>query len=520
MNLQEALQTNNYSTANEMATHSSSLSHVLNLFYHIGGLRKSSEDRSVQEIIHGNFVKESEDKCQLLIDLFTKAISEDAERAIKIMFWARDIRNGAGERQIFKDLIYYLSYSKYNKILEKNIELIPHYGRWDDLLILVDTPLEEKAFSLIQEAIIAAIVMESHIQANNMEDFEKDHAKNLVLKGMNCAKWMPRKGKIAAKLRNYMEFSPKQYRKILVSLTNVVEQKMCGNKWSEIDFSKLPSLASARYQKAFDRWQTNRYKKYLKRLQKGEDKINANVVYPYDVVKSLKNGNETTKQVAEEQWKSLPNLMKDCDELILPIVDTSGSMTQILNKSKELSVLDVAVSLGLYISERNNGPFKDSFITFSQQPELQVVKGSLQDRLIQMERANWTFNTDIEAVFDLILEQADKNNISENDMPDKILILSDMEFDQAVLSNSTNPNILDLIKEKYSQRGYKLPQLVFWNLNSTNKGIPVQKHKTGVTMVSGFSPSILKSILNIKELTPINIMDSTIMNERYKPIKI
>lgn len=522
MNLREALESNNTTTQNGMPTHESSLSHVLDLFYHIGGLRKSNSDLSIQqvinEVVNGNIVTPAHDKCKILIDLFTKALAEDPERAMKTLFWARDVRGGAGERQIFKDVIYYLAVSQNKNYLLNNLELIPHYGRWDDLLMLVDTPLEEEAFALISRAITSAISVRVNIDNGLAEGYVFDEYRNMLSTGMNAAKWMPRKGRIAAKLRKYMKLSPKQYRKILVSLTDVVEQKMTNNKWKDIDFSKVPSLAAARYQNAFYRWQTRRYKKYLKQLQNNETTINAGAVYPYDVIKSIKNANNSTeRQVAEQQWNSLPNLMKNCNDYILPLVDTSGSMTMD-SVFGSITPLDIAVSLGLYISERNIGPFKDSFITFSKSPKLQYLKGSVTDRLHQMQKVDWGFNTDIEAVFRLILKQAVENNVDSELMPNKILIISDMEFDMA--AEDENLNFMGMVREMYEKFGYNLPQIIFWNLNSQNKGIPVQKNDAGVAMISGFSVAILKSIFEVDDLTPLNIMDQTIMSNRYEPVKI
>jgi hypothetical protein len=524
MNLKEALESNSTTTQNGMPTHESSLSHVLDLFYHIGGLRKGSHDLSVQKVVHDNIenvvnvYSNSHDKCQILIDLFSKALAEDAERAMKTLFWARDIRGGAGERQIFKDVIYYLAVSQNKDYLLNNLQLIPHYGRWDDLLMLVDTPLEEEAFALILRAITLAISVRVNIDNGLVEGYMFDEYKNMLSTGMNAAKWMPRKGRTAAKLRKYMQLSPKQYRKILVSLTDVVEQKMTNNKWGDIDFSKVPSLAAARYQSAFYRWQTKRYKKYLKQLQNNETTINAGAVYPYDVIKSIRNANNSTeRQVAEQQWNALPDLMKNCNDYILPLIDTSGSMT-LDCVFGSITPIDIAISLGLYISERNTGPFKDSFITFSEAPDLQYLKGSITDRLHQMQRVHWGFNTNIELVFQLILDQALRNNVAHELMPNKILIISDMEFDMAV--ENEDLNFMSMVREKYENSGYNIPQIIFWNLNSKNKGIPVQKNDAGVAMVSGFSTSILKSILEIDDLTPLNIMDNTIMSSRYEPVKI
>jgi hypothetical protein len=315
--------------------------------------------------------------------------------------------------------------------------------------------------------------------------------------------------------------SPKQYRKSLVGLTSVVETKMCAKDWDSIEFGKLPSVASARYQKAFGKNAYESYSAYIASLVKGEAKINAGAVYPYDVIKSLTHGNAT---VANEQWKALPNYMEGANDMILPVVDVSGSMSS--PASKTVTCMDVAISLGLYISERNEGAFKDAFVTFSDNPKLQVVSGSLADRYAQMSTADWGMSTNLEATFKLILDQATKHKLSQDEMPNKILILSDMEFNSATGSrgwgsNRTeawNPTAQQMIENMYDVAGYTMPQIVYWNIQSRNGGVPVAFDKAGTALVSGFSPAIMTSLLGGDIESPQQIMDKTILSERYAPI--
>ena len=479
MKLVDALRQNNVTTENGMAANSSSLSAVVDLFYNIGAMR-------------------GQDKNRLIAD-FSLAFNQDPVRAMKILFWARDVRGGAGERQVFRDVMLYLVDS-HPEALKLNLHLIPEYGRWDDLLALEGTRLEVDAFKLIQTAIKAG-------------------------DGLVC-KWMPRKGVTAAKLRNFMGMTPKQYRKTLVEGTNVVEQLMCAKRWEDIDFSKLPSVASARYQKAFWKNAKEQYEAYIGKLQKGEAKINAGAVYPYDVVKSLNRGNA---DVATEQWKALPNYLEGANEMILPMVDVSGSMSCPAGNNPNVTCMDVAVSLGLYISERNEGPFKDAFLTFSGTPKLQILSGSLRDRYAQLSRADWAMNTNIEAAFKQVLDQAVKHNVSQDQMPDKILILSDMQFDEATSTRSYwgsrsdnaaewNPTAQQMIEKMYAAAGYKMPKIVYWNLQSRHGDVPVSFDKQGTALISGFSPAIMTSLLGADDFTPVAIMDKTIMGERYSRI--
>ena len=477
MEFLDALRQEDMVTENGMATNSTSLNACVDLFFNIGAMR-------------------GQDK-QCLIETFSKAFNEDPKRAMKLLFWARDVRGGAGERQVFKDILVYLA-ENHDLVLRPNLHLISEYGRWDDLLSLAGTYLEKQAFTLISDALI---------NENGL-----------------CAKWMPRKGAVAEKLRKFTGMSPKQYRKSLVGLTSVVETKMCAKDWNSIDFGKLPSVASARYQKAFGKNAYESYSAYIASLVKGEAKINAGAVYPYDITKSLNYGNSS---VANEQWKALPNYMEGANDMILPVVDVSGSMSCPAGGSKSVTCMDVAISLGLYISERNVGPFKDAFITFSSKPQLQVLSGSLKDRYTQMSDSDWGMSTDLEATFKLILDQATKHKLSQDKMPNKILILSDMEFNQAVScggyssrfkGGTWNPTAQQMIEQMYSDAGYKVPQIVYWNIQSRNGGVPVAFDTQGTALVSGFSPAIMTSLLGGDIESPQQIMDKTILSERYAPV--
>lgn len=475
MDLVSALQQSNTTTENGMITNSSSLNNCVDMFFKIGAFR-SAEDSDV-------------------IRTFSLAFNENPITAMKILFWARDIRGGAGERRVFRICIEHLAKSN-PESLRRNLHLISEYGRWDDLLILFGTALQEDVFDLIKVALGSE---------NGL-----------------CAKWMPRKGQIANELRKSMSLSPKEYRKLLVSLTNVVEQSMCSNKWEDINYSNVPSVAAARYQNAFYRKDQKRYAEYIRLLgmpreeRSEEIKINAQAVYPYDVIKSLNRGN---KDVAKEQWKELPNYMEGSTDMILPVVDVSGSMCAAVSPGSSLDCMGVAVSLGLYISERNEGSFQDHFITFSETPSLQKLSGDLYERYSQLSESEWGMSTNLEAVFTLILNQALKHNIEESKMPRKLLILSDMEFNECI-DEGESLSAMEMIRKKYAEAGYSLPSIIFWNLQSRRVGnnLPVRFDESGTALVSGFSPSILKSILGGSNISPIDIMNQTINSERYQKI--
>lgn len=415
--------------------------------------------------------------------LVAKAYAENPEVTLRITQWLRDVRGGAGERQQFKNVINYIA--SVDKVsAEKLLPKIPEIGRWDDYLGIEDKELRLKGYTYISKALL---------EGNGL-----------------CAKWMPRKGQKAVELTKFLKLTPKQYRKKLVSLTNVVETQMCNKQWGGIDFEKVPSLASARYQKAFER-NCDHYEEYVEKLSKGEAKVNASAVYPYDVVKSVNHGN---KDVANAQWKALPNYMEDNTSRILPVVDVSGSMTCSAGGNQNLTCMDVAVSLGLYISERNEGIFKDVFMTFSESPRMHKLQGDLYERMCALKRTDWGFSTNLQAVYKQLLLVAKNNMVHENEMPTTIVVLSDMEFNQAFRGN-VDISLYEDMQKEYESSNYDLPNVVFWNINGREGNVPVSFDKAGTALISGFSPSIMKSVLSGEDMTAEKIMLDTIMVDRY-----
>jgi hypothetical protein len=294
---------------------------------------------------------------------------------------------------------------------------------------------------------------------------------------------------------------------------------MCAKEWEAINFSHVPSVASARYQKAFGRNAKESYSAYIAELKKPvaeradpKVKINASAVYPYDVVKSVTKGNAA---VADEQWKALPNYIGDAK--VLPMVDVSGSMGSLWYTYSQLQPIDIAVSLGLYCADKNTGDFKDLFLTFSGKPKMEHLKGTLSQKMKQMEKAHWDYNTNLHAAFDEILKIAVKGNVTQEDMPEYLIIFSDMQFDSCVKHDDTAQK---MIKRKYEDSGYELPKIIFWNLSmygKENGNTPVRFDDRGVAHVSGFSPSLMKSVLagELEDYTPFNVMLKTLSNPRY-----
>lgn len=449
-------------TINGMKTNASSMNALVDLFFAIGASRGKDMTKA-----------------------FEKAIVANETLALRLLMWARDVRGGAGEREVVRKILTYME-KNHPAALERILPLIPEYGRFDDLLVFRTQAFKEKAYVIIGDA----------LRAGN---------------GL-AAKWMPRKGPIAVEIRNFFGMSPKQYRKSLVALTKVVEQDMCAKRWNMIEYSHVPSLAAARYQKAFNRNDPMGYAKYKSKLATGEAKINANAVYPYDVIKSGKFGGDHA--VMQAQWDALPRYIGD--ELVLPMCDVSGSMGCPVGGNDNLSCMDVCVSLGLYLADKNTGPFKDMFLTFSASPSINVLKGDLRSKLRQLETADWGMNTNLNAAFDEILRVAVKGKVKAADMPKYLLIMSDMEFDRCTRFDDS---AMQMIQRKFEAAGYEVPKIVFWNLNARAGNVPVKYNMKNVALVSGFSPSIMTAVLGAKDMSPVSVMLETLNSERYAAIK-
>ena len=428
---------------------------------------------------------------------FVAAYVENKEVALRIAQWVRDVRGGAGEREIFRQILAYLD--KHDQdAAAKLLMKVPEIGRWDDVFVVKSDKLKAQAYTMLGDA----------LRARN---------------GL-AAKWTPRKGEVAVEIRNFFGMSPKFYRKSLVELSKTVEQEMCAKEWDSINFSHVPSLAHARYKKAFFR-NTPEYAKYVAELTKDPKdrsvnvKINAGAVYPYDVLKGVigsygKNYNATELGALQAQWDAMENFIGDAN--VLPLVDVSGSMSCRAGGSGSQSAttcMDVAISLGLYCADKNTGKFKDTFLTFSSSPELLHLKGNIVQKVQQMASSNWGMSTDLVKAMDKILKTAKDGNVPQEEMPDVLMIMSDMQFNQCARFDDS---AMRMIKRKFEDAGYAVPQIVFWNLNA-HDNVPVKHDASGVALISGFSPQIMVSVLggDADKFTPEAIMLKAVMVPRY-----
>jgi hypothetical protein len=463
----------------------------------------------------GAYRKRSDDDCILL---FKNALEEDEVLALKCLFYIRDVRGGQGERRFFRVCYKWLA-KKYPEIARRNFKLISEYGRWDDLIYsLVGTPLENDALYLVKKQI----------------------ALDLTCKTPSLlAKWLPsenassnetkRMGNI---VRQSLGLTHKEYRKILSTLRrriNVLERLMSANRWDEIEFDKIPSRAGMIYKNAFARRDIIA-KKYEAFAKDENTKVNADVLYPHEIAHQafMARGNEydsTNRLMIQKYWNNLPNYYGDNEENGIAVVDVSGSMSGL--------PMEAAVSLGAYIAEKAHGPFAGHFITFSGNPELVSFEGvDITDKFNRCVRADWGMNTNIEAVFNMLLDNAQKNEVKPEDMPTRIYIFSDMEFDscmyygpvkkgrydwnerQTLGSTAEVETLMEGIGRKWAEAGYKIPSLVFWNLDCRNQNIPAIGD--GFSYVSGFSPVMIETILSGKD--GYDLMLAKLNSSRYEAI--
>jgi hypothetical protein len=317
---------------------------------------------------------------------------------------------------------------------------------------------------------------------------------------------------IATEIISYLQISPRTYRKTLSekrAVLDVVERKMCSQNWDKINYKGVPSKAALNYKDAFEKHDHDRYQQFIADVKSGKTTINAGALYPYDIVEKCFVRDESA--TLDVLWNALPNYMEGDNSNGIVVADVSGSMSG--------RPMAVSISLAMYISERNKGAFKDRFITFSDNPTLQKVVGNnIREKVNNLQRADWGMSTDLEAVFNLILDTAKEHNIPPAELPSTIYIVSDMEINMAC--HNPNDTLFENIKQKYEQANYKCPDLVFWNVNVRNTQSPIKFDERGTCLVSGCSPSILKSLLSGNIVSPEQVMLDTIGVKRYEVVKV
>ncbi len=463
-----------------------------------------------------------------IVNDFIKAYYENPMLAVKWLFYAGDVRGGMGERRLFRVCFKYLA-EAHKETACALLDLVPEYTRWDNVLCLLGTDAENDVIKLISAKL-----------AEDTENMRENKPVSLLAKWLPSVNTSSKETKTKARIiTEKLGMTEKQYRKTLSTLRaylKVVETYMSAGEWSKIDYSAVPSRANLIYGRAFLKNDETRRLEYLGKLKLGETKINAGVLFPHDIVNKymILSGswhcalNKKTDATLEELWKALPDYVKG-DGNTICVADGSGSMLSSVGKTT-VTALDVANSLAIYFAERSSGAFKDKYITFSANPQLvDLSKGKSLRQKLEIALTHYEVaNTNIEKVFDLILQTALNSHASQKDMPKNILILSDMEFDgciscggnsySPVIFNKPSQKLFDLISKKYKTHGYKLPRVIFWNICSRTGTIPLRENNLGVALVSGFNPSVVNMVLS-GNLDPFECLKEQLNSERYETIE-
>ncbi len=481
-------------TENGAATYASTGSECLDLFASIGALRRQPD-------------------CDI-ITRFVRTWTENPDLAMKLLFYTRDIRGGLGERRIFRVVMEWLAANAPVSV-KKNLSYVAEYGRWDDLLALLDTPCEKETLAVLRRQF-----------DQDMAALKADEPISLL------GKWLPsvnasnqRTIACAKQIARFLNMTEAEYRKALTTLRariRIIENNLREKDYT-FDYAKQPSKAMFKYRKAFARNDGERYQAFLAAVRKGEAGLHADTLMPYELVAPwltfdwnidkwtfIRSMTAEEKDTLNATWASLPDF--GGKENALAIIDTSGSMYMEMDPKPAA----VALSLGLYFAERNKGAFANHFIEFSARPQLIEIKGkTFADRLQYMASFNEVANTNLEAVFDLVLAAAVKHHVHQEELPAKLILISDMEFDQCVQNGETTN--FENAKHKFEAFGYKLPQIVFWNVASRNRQQPVRMNEQGVALVSGSTPRLFSMVAG-ELVTPYALMMEILAGERYAKI--
>ncbi len=477
---------NNALTLNGAVTNRTSGSFCLDLFFRAGAMRSASEEDIAAAVI--------------------RAYAEDPVKTLKIVFFARDARGGLGERRFFRAAIKALA-AYAPAAVERNIPLFAEYGRYDDLISLLGTQCENKAVEIIRERLNADI-----------KSMENSGQISLL------AKWLPSVNTSSAAARanartlaKRLGHTEKHYRQTLSKLrkySDILENRLRERDYT-FDYDKQPSCAMLKYRQAFLRNDSERYTSYLNAVNSGEAKLNAGTLFPYDIIRACLGGeiSEQEKLSLDTTWRNLPAYGESGNAIA--VVDGSGSMTYAPRNN--VRPIDAALSLGIYFAEHNKGAFANHFITFSAAPRLVEIKGAdIVEKTRYCATLNEIANTNLEATFRLILSAAVNNNVKQSEMPERMYIISDMEFDYCVLGGNDS-TLFDTMKALYAEHGYNLPEVVFWNVNSIQENFPVKISDTGAALVSGFSPAIFDMVIG-GEISPETVMNSVLESERYAAV--
>lgn len=471
-------------TENGAVTYRSTQSHCLDLFATIGALRRESDEE--------------------IADRFLRAYAENPDLAMKTLFYARDVRGGVGERRVFRTILRWVAVHEPQSV-KKNIPYIAEYGRYDDLLALLGTPCEPEAMVHIKEQLAA-----------DRTALEAGEPVSLL------AKWLPSVNasnaetvRQAKRIARALGMNDREYRRTLSALRariQIIENNLREKDYT-FDYAKQPAKAMFKYRKAFARNDGERYATFMGRVVEGTERLHTGTLAPYEIIKPFVGGaavGEEERRAIEATWRAQEDFTGGENALV--VIDGSGSMYG----GGEPLPAEVALSLGIYYAQRNTGRFHNHFITFSENPRLVEIKGrDICEQVRYCRQFNEVANTNIQRVFELILNTAVKNRVPQKDMPAKLYIISDMEFDWCVADGSlTN---FEYAQKLFVRHGYRLPEVVFWNVASRNRQQPVRMNDAGVALVSGCSPRVF-SMLKTGILSPYAFMLDVLGSERYAVI--
>ena len=503
-------------TENGAITHKTTKSDLLDMFALGASMRKRSDED--------------------VLLMFQKAYRENPLYALKCLFYIRDVRGGQGERRFFRVCMKWLANNE-SEVVIRNLKNVPEFGRWDDLYVFDGTAIEDEAYTFIKEQLALDIQCKTpSLLAKWLKSENTSSAKSQYL-GM--------------KTRKHLNMTPRQYRKTLSILRkriNVLERLMSAGEWDKIEFDKIPSRAGLIYKNAFARHDIERQKAgactYENFAKDETTTVNAKALYPYECVaeamKAMNTGcgwgysraniplDDTNRLMVNKYWDNLADYFHNASFNGMAIVDTSGSMC----RADAAAPLNVAISLGMYCAEKAKGPFAGHFITFSSNPTFVEVEGvDFCDKVVRMSNADWGGSTNVEAAFDLMLKTAIDNGCTQDEIPQNLIIISDMEFNFCVTSgprsesrwggcgtrlHTGDDTLFETMAKKWASYGYHMPNLIFWNVDARQNNIPMKD--TGyVSYVSGMSPTIFETILSGK--TGYDLMMEKLDSERYACIK-
>ena len=511
---QRLKETDNFTTTeNGAGAYKSTLNACLDAFGSLGAMRKSDDST--------------------IVSTFEKAFNEDKVLAMRMLFWLRDIRGGIGERRAFRIILKWFV-ERHPEYVLNNLSNILEYGRGDDFLCLLDTQLRNEVANFLKKAV------------------ERDLS-NVPFKPISLlGKWLPSNNTSSAETKRYANilariwgWSPRQYRRALSTLRrclNVVERSMSANEWKYIDYERVPAKAAMNYSNAFYKHDGLGYTTYLQNVAIGNAKVKSKTLYPSEIIhKVMSSGNRISPKdriLYGALWDNLPNYFeKSPNESSICVVDVSGSMFG--------EPMEVAIALGMYCADKCKGPFHNKFITFSDRPQLVEIKGDdLYEKVRGIESADWGNSTNIEAVFNLILATAIQNHCKQEDLPNKLYIISDMQFNEANEGQydwrrhhyRTKPmTFMQQMRQRYAEAGYEMPAIVYWNVRASQCGM-FQETIDGenIAMVSGYSAKLFESVIEgttyeetvnengeivtKQKIDPMTVMLTTLGNERYDKV--